>query len=52
MKQLLLSFFLLSLVLQAKTPSFKEIEAMPSSYAKDYYTWGFIQKKETTKKEA
>jgi len=51
-KQLLLSFFLLSLVLQAKTPSFKEIEAMPISYAKDYYTWGFIQKKETTKKEA
>jgi len=48
----LLLFLLLGLALHAKTPSFKEIEAMPSSYAKDYYTWRFIQEKSSSKKEA
>jgi soluble lytic murein transglycosylase len=48
----LLLFLLLGLALQAKSPSFKEIEAMPSSYAKDYYIWRFLQEKSTTKKEA
>ena len=51
MKKLLL-FLLLGLALQAKSPSFKEIEAMPGSYAKDYYTWRFIQEKSSSKKEA
>ncbi len=51
MKQLLL-LLLLGLALQANTPTFKEIEAMPSSYAKDYYTWRFIKENNTTKEEA
>ena len=51
MKQFLL-FVLLGVALQAQTPNFKEIETMPSSYAKDYYTWRFLQEKTTTKKEA
>ncbi len=51
MKYLLL-FLLLGLALWAKTPNFKEIEAMPSSYAKDYYIWRFISEKKTSKKEA
>lgn len=51
MKQFLL-FVLLGVVLQAQTPRFKEIEAMPSSYAKDYYIWRFLKDKTTTKKEA
>jgi soluble lytic murein transglycosylase len=48
----LLLFLFLGLALQAKTPSFKEIEVMPSSYAKDFYTWQLLQEKSTTKKEA
>jgi len=48
----LLLFIFLGLALHAKSPSFKEIEVMPSSYAKDYYTWRFLQEKTTTKKEA
>ena len=51
MKPLLL-FICFGLSLQAKSPSFEEIEAMPSSYAKDYYTWRFLQEKSTSKKEA
>ena len=51
MKHLLL-FLFLGLGLHANNPSFKEIEVMPSSYAKDYYTWRFIQEKTTSKEEA
>ena len=51
MKYLLLSL-LLSLNLWAKTHNLKEIEAMPSSYARDYYIWRFISEKKTSKKEA
>ena len=51
MKYLLL-FLLLGLALWAKAPNFKEIEAMPTSYAKDYYTWRFILDKNSTKEEA
>jgi len=50
-KQFLL-FIFLGVVLQAQTLTFKEIEMMPSSYAKDYYTWRFLREKATTKKEA
>jgi len=32
--------------------SFKEIKEMPSSYAKDFYTWRFILEKKTNKTEA
>ncbi|MBU1667083.1 transglycosylase SLT domain-containing protein [bacterium] len=32
--------------------SFQEIEAMPNSYAKDYYTWRFLQEESTSKEEA
>ena len=32
--------------------TFEEIKAMPSSFAKDYYTWRFISEKKTSKKEA
>ncbi|HIP50790.1 MAG TPA: lytic transglycosylase domain-containing protein [Campylobacterales bacterium] len=52
MKQLLLFLFLSLTFLEAKSYSFKEIEAMPSSYAKDYYTWRFISEKKTSKQEA
>jgi soluble lytic murein transglycosylase len=49
---LFLLFFFLHTFLYAQIPSFKEIEGMPTSYAKDYYTWRFLQEKNTTKKEA
>ncbi|CAA6816711.1 MAG: Soluble lytic murein transglycosylase precursor (EC [uncultured Sulfurovum sp.] len=52
MKKLLLFFLLGLALLQAKSFTFKEIEVMPSSFAKDYYTWRFISKKETSKQEA
>ena len=32
--------------------SFSDIEKMPNSYAKDYYTWRFILDKNSTKEEA
>ena len=51
MKQLLLFLFLGLALLEAKN-SFKEIEVMPSSYAKDYYTWRFILEKKTSKQDA
>ena len=51
MKTILL-FLLFGVALQASSLSFKEIEAMPSSYAKDYYTWRFIKKTSTSKQEA
>jgi len=42
-----------SIFLEAKeNPSFNDIENMPTSYAKDYYTWRFILEKKTSKKEA
>ena len=44
--------FTLTLYSDALNPSFKEIEVMPSSYAKDYYIWRLLQEKKTTKKEA
>ena len=50
--KLFLLFLLLGVVLQAKGLTFKEIESMPSSYAKDFYTWRFLKEKTTTKKEA
>ncbi|CAA6821892.1 MAG: Soluble lytic murein transglycosylase precursor (EC [uncultured Sulfurovum sp.] len=52
MKGLLLFLFLGLSLLGAKDYSFKEIEAMPSSYAKDYYTWRFISEKKTSKEES
>ena len=51
MKHLLL-FLLLGVRLWAETPNLKEIKAMPTSYAKDYYIWRFISEKKTSKKEA
>jgi len=51
LKPLLLSL-LLTLSVWAESPSYEEIKVMPSSYAKDYYSWRFIQKKSTSKKEA
>ncbi len=51
MKHLLL-FFFLSLTLWAKIYNLKEIEVMPTSYAKDYYIWRFISEKKTSKKDA
>ena len=51
-KLFLLLFFFFQTYLYAQSPSFHEIEVMPSSYAKDYYTWRFLQEKNTTKKEA
>ena len=51
MKQLLL-FLLLGLALWAKAPNLKEIEAMPSSNAKDFYIWRFISDKKSNKEEA
>ena len=52
MRQLLLFFSLGLVLLQAKSYSFKEIEAMPSSFAKDYYTWRFISEENSSKQEA
>jgi len=52
MKQLLLFLFLSLSLLEAKSHSFKEIEVMPSSFAKDYYTWRFISEKKTSKQDA
>jgi len=51
MKYLLL-FLLFSLTLWAKVPNLKEIEAMPTSFSKDYYIWRFISEKKTSKREA
>jgi len=51
-KKLFLLFILCHAYLYAENPSFKEIEVMPSSYAKDYYTWRFLQDKSTKKPEA
>jgi len=44
--------FLLISIAEAKSYSFKKIEEMPTSYAKDYYTWRFILEEKTSKKEA
>jgi len=51
-KRFFLLFLLFTLALFSEKISFQEIEKMPSSYAKDYYTWRFIQEKSTKKKEA
>lgn len=52
MKVLLLFLFFSLALLEAKSYSFKEIEVMPHSFAKDYYTWRFISEKKTSKQEA
>jgi len=52
MKKLFLFLFLSLALLDAKSPTFKEIEVMPTSYAKDYYTWRFILDKKSSKQEA
>lgn len=39
-------------MVKADAFSFKEIEVMPTSYAKDYYTWRFLQEGNTSKEEA
>ena len=52
MKRTLLLIVLLSTILSAKVHSFKEIEAMPKSISKDYFTWRFLQDKKTSKAEA
>ena len=49
---LLLITLTLSLHSNDLKPSIEEIEAMPSSYAKDYYIWRLLKQKSTTKKEA
>jgi len=38
--------------LYAQSPTFQAIKAMPTSYAKDYYTWRFLQEENTSKEEA
>jgi soluble lytic murein transglycosylase len=50
--RLIIVFLLLFSILKADFFNFKEIEAMPKSIAKDYYTWRFLQERNTTKKEA
>ncbi len=44
--------FLFSIANAKLSYSFQEIKNMPSSYAKDYYTWRFILEKKTSKQEA
>ena len=49
----LVLILLLCTIANAKnTYSFEEINVMPSSYAKDYYTWRFISEKKTSKQKA
>jgi soluble lytic murein transglycosylase len=52
MHRLTIILFLLTIYCYADYFSFKEIEAMPKSISKDYYTWRFLQEKNTTKDEA
>jgi len=52
MYRLTIIFVLLFTILKADSFKFEEIEVMPKSIAKDYYTWRFLQEKETTKEEA
>ena len=52
MKKTLLFILLYTTFISAKTYSFKELELMPNSISKDYFTWRFLQEKNTTKKEA
>lgn len=52
MRRLAWLLLFLSCTLYALNPTFQEIEAMPSSYAKDYYIWRLLQEKETSKEEA
>ena len=52
MYRLTIIFFLLFLQAKADSLSFKEIESMPKSISKDYYTWRFLQEKNTTKNDA
>ena len=54
MKHIFILFVIVtSIFLEAKeNPSFNDIENMPTSYAKDYYTWRFILEKKSSKKEA
>jgi len=52
MYHFIIIFFMFTILIQAKSFSFKEIEVMPKSISKDYYTWRFIQEKKTSKQEA
>jgi soluble lytic murein transglycosylase len=52
MKHIIVLFFLIITQSYANNFSFKELEAMPKSIAKDYYTWRFLQERNTTKEEA
>ena len=54
MRHLVVLIFLVSSIfLEAKeTPSFENIQNMPNSYAKDYYSWRLILEKKTSKKQA
>lgn len=45
-------FLLTTVVTWAKIYSFKEIEVMPKSITKDYYTWRLLQTKKLSKDEA
>ena len=50
---IILIVIITSIFLEAKeNPSFNDIKNMPTSYAKDYYTWRFILEKRTSKREA
>jgi len=49
---IVLLFFTFSIAWAKSHYTFEEIKVMPSSYAKDYYTWRFISEKTTSKKEA
>ena len=41
-----------SLMLQAKTFSYKQVKSMPLSVEKDYYIWRFLNQRSTTRSEA
>ena len=49
---IVLLLFTISIAWAKSHYTFDEIKVMPSSYAKDYYTWRFILEKTTSKKEA
>ncbi|CAA6824912.1 MAG: Soluble lytic murein transglycosylase precursor (EC [uncultured Sulfurovum sp.] len=52
MKQLLIFLLLGLTLLYANNHNFQEIKAMPSSFAKDYYIWRFINNPKSSKSEA
>jgi soluble lytic murein transglycosylase len=43
---------LISIANASSSPSFKEIQAMPESYAKDYYTWRLISESTLSNEQA